>query len=904
MVGRTVGNYRIVAELGAGGMGIVYKAQDIRLERFLALKFLKPERVNDEFRRRFLQEARASSALAHSAIIHIYDIGVLDGRDYIAMEFVEGRSLRDVLRDGRLPVNESLKFAIQIADGMSLAHAAGIIHRDLKPGNLMITPARQVKILDFGLAKLAGQGATGAASASLESTNSVTTLTADQTRFGMALGSPAFMSPEQATGKPVDGRSDIFSFGAILYEMLAGQRAFTGDTTIEVISAVLRHDPPAPSASNPDAGPALDEVVRRCLAKDPQQRFQTMEGVKQALQAIRGGGATTTIMVAAPTPPKRKLWAWVAAGALVLGAAGYLAVRARLPAAAIVHEPVEPERLTLDLGLNLDPAISWDGKFVAYASDRSGEGNLDIWVKQIGGGDPIRLTRNPADEREPAFSPDGTSVAYRSARDGGGIYVTSTLGGEEQPLAAEGRRPRFSPDGKQIAYWKGLEEPFPLRPGGGTAYILDRISSQTRRIAPEFAAAVHPVWSPDGSHILFLGLKDDSLDWWIVPAAGGDAVRCPVNPRGVLMDPFEWRGDFIYYESGAGTPGAKVGRQQIDAKFQPVGKPLRLTTHADISPSVSLDGRLVYSGLLRNTNLYSLPLNVNSGKAVGAIESLTRDSGDNIARSISADGQKVVFTAARPAGPGGALNVEVWAKDLSSGREHAVTSDGRNNKTLSEITPDGRLVAWREARIAAHEIFVTSFDGLKTTTLCSDCTGQTVWSPDSSLVLVGQASVPGTIALVDVASGKQSPYLKEPDLLLQARALSRDGKWLAFSAGRNSSDYAIQVAPFDPGKPPARAQWVNVLGVSDAHPYPRWSPDGNLLYFGSRIDGFNCLWAVRLDPRTKSPRGKPFAIQHFHLAKLSLIAPSFSYPLALASDRAVLSLIESSGSIWLVKPEK
>ncbi len=904
MVGRTVGNYRIIGELGAGGMGIVYKAQDIRLERFLALKFLKPERVNDDFRRRFLQEARASSALAHPSIIHIYDIGVFDGMDYIAMEFVEGRSLRDVLRDGRLSVEDTVKFGIQIADAMNMAHAAGIVHRDLKPGNLMITPARLVKILDFGLAKVAGPGASSVMSASAESTNSVTTLTAEQTQFGTALGSPAYMSPEQATGKQVDGRSDIFAFGAILYEMLAGQRAFTGDTTIEVVSAVLRHDPPVPSASNSNTGPELDAVVMKCLKKSPQDRFQTMDGVKQALQALRSSGTTTGISMVVAAPAKPRPWGWVAAGLIALGAAGYLAIHSRQAVTQVAREPAEPERLTLDLGLNIDPAISQDGKFVAYASDRSGEGNLDIWVKQIGGGDPIRLTHNPADEREPTFSPDGTSVAYRSVRDGGGIYVVSMLGGDEQRLIPEGRRPRFSPDGKQIAYWKGLEEPYPLRAGSGTSYIFDRTTSQTRQIAPEFGAVVHPVWSPDGKHILFLGIKEDTktIDWWIVPSGGGTAVRCHVNTTGNLVDPFEWRGDFIYYETGAGRPDAKIGRQQIDlATWQPVGTPIRLTTNADVSPSISLDGRMAYAGIVRNTNLYSLPLNVNRGKVAGAPESVTRDSGENLARSISADGRRVVFTADRAASI--KTTPEVWGKELPGGREHAITNDGKY-KTLPEISADGKLVAWREARVAIHEIFVSPFEGGAPTRLCGDCVGQPVWLPDASAVLVGQSSTPGAIALVNVASGSQKLYMREPGLLLQARAITSDGKWLAFTAGKNQADYAIYVARFDAAQAPAAAQWIKVLTSAEAHPYPRWSPDGTLLYFGSRLDGFNCLWAQRLDARSKTPVGRPFAVQHFHLPTLTMASPSISYPLALAADRAVLSVIERSGGIWVLKLEK
>src|SRR5215471_15169181 len=253
MVGRTVGHYRIVAELGAGGMGIVYKALDVRLERFLALKFLKPERVSDEFRRRFLQEARASSALHHPNIVHVYDIGEFDGQDYIAMEFVDGLSLRQILRERRLEVPEAVRYSVQITDAMAAAHKAGIVHRDLKPGNLMVTPAGLVKILDFGLAKLANQSMPTPPPVSREgdgseddpdTTLSVITITSDHTKVGVAVGSPAFMSPEQAMGRQVDGRSDIFSFGCILYEMLTGRRAFLGDKTVDVITRVISEDPP------------------------------------------------------------------------------------------------------------------------------------------------------------------------------------------------------------------------------------------------------------------------------------------------------------------------------------------------------------------------------------------------------------------------------------------------------------------------------------------------------------------------------------------------------------------------------------------------------------------------------------------------------------------------------------
>src|SRR5271156_723158 len=283
MVGKTVQNYRIVETLGQGGMGTVYKALDLRLNRFLALKFLVPERVTADRKRRFFQEAKAASALNHPSIVHIYDIGESEGADFIAMEYVEGSTLQQMLRNGPMTIDDALRYSIQVADAMSVAHAANIVHRDLKPANVMVTARGLVKILDFGVAKLNEPAVAQRAEERPLSAETQTYVDVNQTVEGMVVGSPAYMSPEQATGKPVDARSDIFEFGVLLHEMLTGQAAFSGGTKLEVLSAILRTDPPRPSSINPNVTPELEWVIAHCLRKDRERRFQGMSEVKIAL---------------------------------------------------------------------------------------------------------------------------------------------------------------------------------------------------------------------------------------------------------------------------------------------------------------------------------------------------------------------------------------------------------------------------------------------------------------------------------------------------------------------------------------------------------------------------------------------------------------------------------------------
>ncbi len=892
MIGRVVGNYRILAELGSGGMGLVYKAQDLRLERFLALKFLKPERVTDEFRRRFFQEARASSALHHPSIVHIYDIGQWEGRDYIAMEYVEGATLHAILEERKLSMEEALGYALQVADALTVAHAAGIIHRDLKPGNLMVTPQGLVKVVDFGLAKLAPLRTES------DSTQAAT-LTSGQTIAGIPIGSPAYMSPEQAAGKEVDERSDIFAFGSVLYEMLTGQRAFGGESLIEVMGGVLHVAAPAPSSINPLVNSALDAVVARCLQKKPAERYQRISEVKAALAAP---AARRTVRIG-----RVRMGRLLGALGLVVLALAYFVYRRPAPSAT-ERGPAVAQRLTFDAGLSIDPSISADGKFVAYASDRSGKDNLDIWFKQIDGGDPIQLTSDPADDLTPNVSPDGTSVAFRSERKSGGIYLVPALGGEETLLVAEGRRPRFSPDGKQIAYWKGVVSPFPLRPGNGSSFVFDRATSTSRPIAPDLAAAVDPVWSPDGKSVMVLGLKDandlKTFDWWMVPLAGGPAVKCPMLGS-TLIVPNAWLGEYVYYSGSEEKVGANIRRVRIDARSgQPVGQPENLTpgTADELSPAPAA-GRLVFAAMTTKSNLFQLPLDTDRGLVTGDRQNVTNDLGEKLVQAISADGQRIAYTSVRDTGAG--VSVDIWGMDLAAGRAHSLVSGARGKGNLS-ISPDGSSVTWRESYISVREIMATPFDGGVSSRFCGSCTGPVAWSPDGKWALYQSAPVGNIVLLREIATDKESAYLRGGNRYLSPSAISPDGNWVVFAAvnTHNNSDYALYVAPFRPQAPPAEGEWTEVLSAKDAYQAARWSPDGNLLYFFSHRDDHDCLWGLRLDPRTRRPVGEPFAVKHFHSPALVLTPASAADGPAIGPRRAVVTLSEKSSSLWLLGGQK
>ncbi len=509
LIGRRFLSYEVVSQLGAGGMGEVYRARDSKLKREVAIKVLPAALASDPDRMsRFQREAQVLAALNHPNIVTIYDIDACEGMDFIAMEYVSGRTLDQLIPRRGMKTAEVLRCAVQTADALAAAHAAGIIHRDLKPGNIMVGDSGLVKVLDFGLAKLTEK--TGPEEAT-------ETMRPPSTEEGHILGTVAYMSPEQAQGLKVDARSDIFSFGTVLYEMLTGRRAFAGDTNISTLAAILNREPQPLAATTPRE---LDRIVTRCLRKDPARRFQTMADLKVALEELKEESESGRL--AAPPMPIRSQRRWPLVGAgmafaviVTVGAWWLWSSRGKT-----VSSQPNLRQLTYDAGDTGFPALSPDAKLVAYQSDRAEPGRYDIWAQQTSGGPAIRLTKGPESYVGPVFSADGSKIYFYSWFSG--IYEVSTFGGGMRLMVADGVNPSVSPDGRSIAYLGG--------PTRGDLYVMPIGGGRPRAVAVGYEPGIFNnndtlIWSPDSRQIAFRGEKNgqpQTDDYWVVPADGGN----------------------------------------------------------------------------------------------------------------------------------------------------------------------------------------------------------------------------------------------------------------------------------------------------------------------------------------------------------------------------------------------
>lgn len=891
--GRRLGHYEIQAKLGAGGMGTVYQALDTRLNRAVALKVLSADRWEGTAgSARLMREAQAASALNHPNIVTVYEISHHAGVDFIAMERVEGRTLGD-LAAHRLPLRDTLPIAIQMADAMAAAHAAGIVHRDLKPCNIMVTERGLVKILDFGIAKVTPGG------------DSESSATQTLTLSGQILGTVAYMSPEQAAGKDVDWRSDIFSFGCVLYEMITAHRAFREDTELATLAAVIAREPTAARQFAPELSPTLERIVATCLCKKRAERWQSMGDVKLLLAA-----ALADLDLAAPPLRASRRWPSLAlaAGAALLAAA---ATWWWFPAAATVPPATVLRRVTNTGGLSDYPSLSRDGNLLAFASDRSEAGNLDIWMQQIGGRDPIRLTTDEADDSEPAISPDGARVAFRSERSGGGIYVVSSMGGDAVLLAPRGRDPRFSPDGRSIAYWEGRESA-DLLPGTAHVFVIESGGGQARQIGTDLAAALYPVWSPAGDEVLVLGRSgggdaSGGADWWTIPLQPGPARKTGALPaldqqRLVFtawltnIAPLEWRASGrVLFAAGPGDAG---NLREIALPGGHVkGYATRLTQapgyqlHASTAPA-SARGRLAFSSLAWTPVVWSQALDADRGIANGAVEPITIDELPALAPSLSADGRYLVYLSTQLG------SRSVRARDWTSGKTIALVTSP-SGFFNPRISGDGSSVAYCDRN---GNIFSVPRTGGAVETLCAGCGTTMAVSADGKRISY-EPTQSEDLTYYDVDRRARVTVAQRPeDGVLTAGRFSPDGKWMAFHARSKKTTAQIFVVPVDGAVPVPRPRWIAITDGGSEELEPAWSPNGELLYFLSDRDGFRCIWARRLNGAGKLPIGDAFAVRHFHRARRSLkrmTGTTGLIGLSVAPGRMVFSFGELTGNIWL-----
>ncbi len=578
-------------------------------------------------------------------------------------------------------------------------------------------------------------------------------------------------------------------------------------------------------------------------------------------------------------------------------------------------------RLTADSGLTTDPAISPDGKLLAYCSDRGGEGNLDIWVQQIAGGEPVRLTRDEADEREPSFTPDSSKVVFRSERDGGGIYLVSALGGEARRIADQGRRPRVSPDGTQIVYWVGPDlGRLTHVPGAARIYVVSLNGGVPTQVAQGFANARWPIWTRDGKKLLFFAARttetdaEDAFDWWLTSHEGGPAVRTGAyaifHRHRLTASP-----EAFYAPAGFTSDGSRVmfsARKGdstnlwdvlISGGGQITGMPRRLTggTGQEVYPSHA-GARMVFATVSDNIDIWSLPMDGNAGKQLAAMQRLTQDPAPDIYSALSAGGKMMSFLSHRSG------SAEVWLKNLETGRESPVATQVIPNNIVG-VAPSGSEVSYAaqvngQGVLSRIPVRLDGRGAIHTgipTTVCSDCLPAWDYNLERTRLLFSRAR-DTQMHVLDTATGAKTAFLKSSKIMAVAR-FSPDARWVAFHV-RSGPITNVVIVPFREGATPRDDEWIAVTDGQHQDGFPRWSPDGHLLYYFSNRDGAACLWAQRLHPQTKQPAGPPFAAAHFHDVRRSLAnVPVPWFAMAVVPDRIVLSLSERTGNIWMAERE-
>jgi serine/threonine protein kinase len=888
-----LGNYEIKSTLGVGGMGEVYRARDARLNRDVAIKVLRTESAaNPELRSRFEREARAVAALNHPNIVAVYDIGVEAGQQYIVSELIEGESLRSLLTGTPVAPRKLLDIATQVADGLAAAHAAGIVHRDLKPENIMLAKDGRVKILDFGLARQTPAVATASGNSDQTSFPDPNA-TSEMTREGVLMGTASYMSPEQATGKPVDFRTDQFSFGLIVYELAAGKKAFDRPSAVETMAAIVREDTPHIEEKLPAP---LKWTIDRCLAKEPEQRYESTRDLFRDLRNLRdhfSEAYSTTTLSPVAAPKKRSPWlipATVGAACMLFGALlAFLLKPAGQDIAKYRYTP---------FATSADHAVwSPDGKAVAYYSKV--DGVYQVFLRYLNSAVPVQLTRETHSVEPLGWSSDRNHLvvvedtdSQQTPRDK--LYSVPIVGGDlEFIMDIDCFTCDLSPDGKALAI---LSEP--SKPGEmyGVA-ISDPLGSPLRAYSPApFASkdlynGPQLTFSPDGKQILFFRAGDKNSEGaWLLPYPAGSNPPRPILeklPSFQGTPSFSWMPDsrhiVVSIATGQDSPNHLwFADTQSDALT-----PITAGSTAEVIPAVAPDGKsLLYAQPTRNLDIVSVSLQDGSAKTL-----ISTGREDSMA-AWAEKADKFAFVTDR-SGPW-----EIWVHSSDGSERPVVTAaefpDGLNHWFMNpSLSPDGnRLIFTRIDSKGTARMWMIALSGgspVQVTNGEPETEWASSWSPDGTRLVYFRLSS-GKASLMTVkTSGNAAPVELKNDLSDDLPAWSPVGDWITFE---NDKGWNL-VSP--DGK---TTRFLGKINTS----YLAFSADGKLLYgieTGQTAADRDKVTLISLDPVTFQK--KVIKELDKDLRPSSNFGPGVRFSLAPDGKSILYCTSKSRSDLWMLQ---